>query len=210
VTIRSAARPQDVGTTRTQLDAMSPAGPTWLLTGQESDDLDLYAEPVGIYGLLNRSSSDLGAARLRDMLESLLLEPRDILAEVRHLRRMIVPPPGDAPVLGLVDEPFRGTNHREQRGATLAIIEHLSGVPGLFLIATHDSTVTQMADGVQAENHHFQEQLGRRELLFDYQLRPGPAQTRNAIRVLEREEYPADLVRRALAHAEDQRDVGNL
>ncbi len=184
----------------------------YIITGSNMSGKSTYLRMIGVNVLL----AQIGTAACA---ESLTFSPlrlisdlriRDnlgkgesyFLAEVRHLRRMIVPPPGDVPVLGLVDEPFRGTNHREQRAATLAIIEHLLTSPGLFLIATHDSTVTRLADGTHAQNHHFQEQLGPRELVFDYQLRPGPARTRNALRVLEREHYPADLVRRALAHAD--------
>ena len=185
----------------------------WIITGSNMSGKSTLLRMVGVNVLLAQIGSAVPAEQLvwsplRLMTD---LRIRDnlgkgesyFLAEVRHLRRMIVPPDGEAPVLGLVDEPFRGTNHREQRAATLAIIEHLMGSKGLFLIATHDSTVTRLADGIAAANYHFQEQLGPRELVFDYQLRTGPAHTRNAIRVLEREQYPADLVRRALAHADD-------
>ena len=186
----------------------------WIITGSNMSGKSTLLRMVGVNTLLAQIACAVPAERFAWSPFRLItdLRIRDnlgkgesyFLAEVRHLRRMIVPPAGDAPVLGLVDEPFRGTNHREQRAATLAIIEHLMGSKGLFLIATHDSTVTRLADGIAAANYHFQEQLGPRELVFDYCLRSGPAHTRNAIRVLEREQYPADLVRRALAHAEDQ------
>jgi hypothetical protein len=64
-------------------EAMTPptildSGPTWSITDQERDDLDLFSAPVGIFGLLNRSSTDLGARRLRDMLDAPLLVPESI------------------------------------------------------------------------------------------------------------------------------------
>lgn len=186
----------------------------WIITGSNMSGKSTFLRMIGVNVLLAQTAgvalademtllplrlvSDL---RIRDNLNK---GESYFLAEVRHLRRMIVPPAGEVPILGLIDEPFRGTNHREQRAATLAIIEHLIRSKGMFLVATHDSTVTRLADGVCAENRHFQERLGEKELVFDYQLRPGPAVTRNAIRVLQREQYPADLIERALRHADDQ------
>jgi hypothetical protein len=184
----------------------------WIITGSNMSGKSTLLRMAGVNVLLAQlggavSTEAMAWSPLRlisDLRtrESLTKGESYFLAEVRHLRRMIVCPAGDGPVLGLVDEPFRGTNHREQRAATLAVIEHLTGTAGLFLIATHDTTITRLADGVRSENHHFQEQLGQKELLFDYQLRPGPARTRNALRVLQREQYPADLVRRALEYAD--------
>lgn len=184
----------------------------WIVTGSNMSGKSTFLRMAGVNVVLAQSGCVVLADAMTWSPMRLItdLRVRDnlnkgesyFLAEVRQLRRMIAPPPGAEPILGLVDEPFRGTNHREQRAATLAIVEQLTGTNHLFLIATHDATVTRIADDVHAQNHHFQEQLGERELTFDYQLRPGPARTRNAIRVLEREQYPADLVQRALSYAE--------
>ncbi len=189
----------------------------WIITGSNMSGKSTLLRMVGVNVLLSQVGGPAVAEAMTFSPLRLIsdLRVRDslgkgesyFLAEVRHLRRMIVPPAGDVPVLGLVDEPYRGTNHREQRAATLAIIEHLVQSRGLFLVATHDSTVTRLADGKRAENRHFQEQLGPRELVFDYILRKGPATTRNALRVLEREQYPADLIARAIAHADAQQDL---
>lgn len=185
----------------------------WIITGSNMSGKSTYLRMIGVNVVLAQAGGMACARRMTWSPVRLLsdLRIRDnlnkgesyFLAEVRQLRRMIVPAAGGTePILGLVDEPFRGTNHREQRGATMAILEHLVESRGMFLIATHDATITRMADDRRCQNRHFQEQLGERELLFDYRLREGPARTRNAIRVLEREQYPADLVRRALAHAD--------
>ena len=70
---RAWQRPEDAADSPASLPVILEAGPTWPLTGQEQDDLDLYGPPVGIFGLLNRTSTPLGARRLRDMLDSLCL-----------------------------------------------------------------------------------------------------------------------------------------
>ncbi len=117
------------------------------------------------------------------------------LAEVRQLRRMVKPDEDGAPILGLIDEPFRGTNSQEQVAASLAVVEHLLRLPHLFLVATHEHRLTKLADEREAaRNFHFHEELGEKGMVFDYRLRPGPAVTRNALDVLVREQYPTELV----------------
>ena len=110
---------------------------------------------------------------------------------------MILPPSGSNTLLGLIDEPFRGTNSEEQAAASMAVVQHLIASEQLFLVATHERLLTSLGRDNAAANFHFREALDGQEMVFDYQLRPGPAVTRNAIRILQREGYPADLVDRA-------------
>ena len=60
-------------------------------------------------------------------------------------------------------------------------------------------------------SYHFSDTIGSAGLSFDYQLRDGPAQSRNAIALLEMHGAPARLVRRALRRLvdlDDQRRSG--
>ncbi|MHC4697641.1 MAG: MutS-related protein [Planctomycetota bacterium] len=121
------------------------------------------------------------------------------LAEVRHIRRMVVPDVSTGTILGLIDEPFRGTNSTEQQAASLAVLEHMAGASNFFIVATHEQVLTEFAERCEiAKNHHFREDLEAAGLVFDYRLQPGPATTRNALRVLEKEGYPPALLANAL------------
>lgn len=188
----------------------------WIITGSNMSGKSTFLRMVGVNLLLAQAGCAAPATHVCFMPMRLVtdLRIRDnlakgesyFLAEVRQLRRMIVPRPdqaASAPILGLIDEPFRGTNHQEQRAATLAVIEHLVRSDGLFLIATHDRTVAGIVGSAGAQNYHFQEHLRDQELTFDYLLRPGVARTRNALRVLEREGYPPELVSRANAWVDE-------
>ena len=74
VAIRSRERPADAdGDTNGDVSVLL-AGDAWPLTEQERDDLDFYSPPVGMFGLLNRTSTEFGARRLRDLLEAPLIE----------------------------------------------------------------------------------------------------------------------------------------
>jgi hypothetical protein len=186
---------------------LDPQHNVWVITGSNMSGKSTFLRTIGVNVLLAQIGCVATATKMQFTPMRLLtdLRIRDnlgkaesyFLAEVRQLRRMSLPPKGERPVLGLIDEPFRGTNHQEQRAATLAIIEHLKSSRGLFLIATHDRGVAHRSQGMQIDNYHFREELGTRELVFDYKLHEGVAQTRNALRVLEREGYPQPLTDRA-------------
>jgi DNA mismatch repair ATPase MutS len=120
------------------------------------------------------------------------------LSEVRRLRRLVLDVEPGTPMLGLIDEPFRGTNSQERAAAGVALLEHLMASSNLFVIATHEEVLAQTAAGTpSAGNYHFQEHLHDGGIAFDYLLRPGPAGTKTALRILEREGYPQTLLERA-------------
>jgi hypothetical protein len=181
----------------------------WVITGSNMAGKSTFLRMVGVNVLLAQLGGVVTAREMRWSPVRLVtdLRARDnlagnesyFLAEVRHLRRMVNPPAGDVPILGLIDEPFRGTNSRDQSAASIAVVRHLLTGPHLFLLATHDQHLTALADGVTARNWHFRENLSDTTLVFDYRLHEGPAQTRNALRILALEGYPATLV----AHAQD-------
>lgn len=189
---------------------LGPGRNLWLITGSNMSGKSTFLRAVGVCALLAQVGGAVPARSMRMGLMRLVTDLRvrdDIgrgesyfLAEVRQLKRMIAAETSEPiPVLGLVDEPFRGTNHQEQHAATLAIVEHLQRAPGLFLLATHDRELARAAEAGGVANFHFREDLHDGQLVFDYRLRPGVARTRNAIRVLEREGYPPELVARAHA-----------
>ena len=51
--------------------------------------------------------------------------------------------------------------------------------------------------------YHFTETVGETEMTFDYRLRPGPATSRNAIRLLGVLGFPETVVEGAQRRAED-------
>jgi len=69
----------------------------------------------------------------------------------------------------------------------------------IVLVTSHDVELQALLDGVYAL-YHFQENP-EVEGYFDYQLRPGPATGRNAIRLLERLGFPHEITANAFAYA---------
>ncbi len=178
-----------------------------VVTGSNMAGKSTYLRMIGVNVLLAQIGTTPTAESLTMPTLRLIsdLRARDNLAqresyflsEVRHLRRMIIPPVGQQRILGLIDEPFRGTNSQDQTAASVAVVKHLLACGHYFVLATHDRHLTGLADGQYIRNYHFQENLGRDGMVFDYKLHDGPATTRNALRILEREGYPPTLLRDA-------------
>jgi hypothetical protein len=180
----------------------------WLITGPNAAGKSTYLRMVGINLLLAQIGSAVTAeamtfcplrlitdVRIRDDLAK---HESYFMSEVRRLRRIVVDTDTNIPLFCLIDEPFRGTNSPERTAAGVALLEHLLASQHLVLLATHEEQLAQTALRSDAAcNHHFQETLTDTGITFEFDLRPGPASTRTAIRILEQEHYPPSLVKRA-------------
>ena len=89
------------------------------------------------------------------------------------------------PVVSIVDEVLSGTNTIERIAAGAEIMRYLGKKPNLCIAATHDMPLTQILAKQEFENYHFAEEIKDGNLSFPYKLLPGPAESRDAIRLLE-------------------------
>jgi len=187
---------------------LAPEANTWVVTGPNAAGKSTYLRMVGVNVLL----AQIGAAAAAEQMtwsplrlitdvrirDDLAHNESYFLSEVRRLRRIVLDTQHGPPMLGLIDEPFRGTNSLERAAAGIALLEHLMASKNLFLIATHEEMLARTAASCAlARNFHFQEHLHDGGIAFDYLLRPGPAQTKTALRILEQEGYPPALLERA-------------
>ena len=189
---------------------LTAAERTWIITGSNMAGKSTFLRMVGVNVVLAQIGGTAVAREMTFRPHRLItdLRIRDdlakhesyFLAEVRQLRRMVVPDGEATPLLGLIDEPFRGTNSLERVAADIAVVGELIESPHLFLVATHEQELAGLADQTAARNVHFHEDLTAAGPVFDYRLRPGPATIRNALRILEREGYPPAVLERARAH----------
>ncbi len=96
----------------------------------------------------------------------------------------------EGPVLYLLDEMLHGTNSAERRIAARAILRHVLGQVAIGVVSTHDLALADATDLAEvAQRVHFRETVhregGTTRLDFDYRMRPGLAQTSNALALLE-------------------------
>jgi hypothetical protein len=115
-------------------------------------------------------------------------------AEVRCLRALLdrLEPEG-YPLLYLIDEIFRGTNNRERLIGSRAYLQSLVGAAGVGFLATHDLELASLAERSRlVSNHHFREEVADGRLVFDYQIRPGPCPSTNALKIMAMEGLPVE------------------
>ena len=96
---------------------------------------------------------------------------------------------------------MRGTNTLERIAASSQILSVLAKKPVLAFVATHDLELTQILEA-QYDNYHFSEEVQENDVRFDYRLKPGRAQSRNAIRLLSLLGFPEELTEAAREQAE--------
>ncbi len=104
------------------------------------------------------------------------------------------------PVLAVIDEVLRGTNTVERIAASSQILSELAGKNIRFFAATHDIELAVMLDGT-CRNLHFDETCVDGDIRFDYRIREGRAEGRNAIRLLRSAGFGGETADRAEARA---------
>ena len=95
--------------------------------------------------------------------------------------------------LVLVDEILSGTNSDDRIRASISILENLAHGKSLVIAATHDLAI---AHGLESSygNYHFSETIGKDSLDFDYRIKPGIVDARNALRILRYPGYPEEIL----------------
>jgi len=98
--------------------------------------------------------------------------------------------------LFILDEVFKGTNTIERIAFAKAILSYLNRKENIVVVSTHDIELADMLDN-EYDLYHFTELVEDNELHFDHSIKAGQLRTRNAIKILELSNYPADIIREA-------------
>ena len=117
--------------------------------------------------------------------------------EVLTIKEMIEKSSNGKPNLFLLDEIFKGTNTVERISAGEAVLSRLSKNKNIVFVSTHDIELTDMLSD-EYELYHFSEIVKENNVGFDYKLKEGKLKNRNAIRILQINDYPNDLIDEAI------------
>ncbi|MGX6979812.1 MutS-related protein [Vagococcus elongatus] len=182
-----------------------------LVTGSNASGKSTYVKSVAINAILSQT---FGIA----CAESWQMHPGEIytsmaikddifkgesyfISEIKSVRRIIRVIENGHFCYAFVDEILKGTNTIERIASSSHIVEWLSRQDCLGYVATHDIELTEIL-GEKCHNIHFREVvMDDGDITFDYRLHQGPSQTRNAIALLERLDYPKEIVRQAIESA---------
>ena len=104
--------------------------------------------------------------------------------------------------LFLLDEIFKGTNTVERISAGKAVLSSLNEKNNIVFVSTHD---IELADLLKNEYdlYHFSEIVDHKTVDFDYTLKEGKLKNRNAIRILQINDYPENIIKEAIEISEE-------
>lgn len=189
------------------------AGRGMVVTGANMSGKTTFLRTVGVAGLLARTINTSPGRAYRgprvtvrtciQVSDSLAEGKSYYLAEAEAAVAMLRAAQRPSPQLFIVDELFRGTNSVERIAAGEAVLRWLAGhggTPQYVVAATHDGELVELLND-RYEATHFEEQVVRDRLQFDYRLRSGPATTRSALRLLELLGAPGAVVAEARERA---------
>lgn len=107
-------------------------------------------------------------------------------AELLRIKEIVQKAEAGRSVFYLLDEVFKGTNSRDRHTGAKVLINKLTGTNAIGLVSTHDLELCGLeAENQRVTNFHFQEYYEDDKIYFDYQLRPGPSETRNALYLMK-------------------------
>jgi hypothetical protein len=134
------------------------------------------------------------AIRLSD---NLMNDKSYYFEEVLTIKEMIEKSKTKESNLFLLDEIFKGTNTIERISAGRAVLSYLNNKSNIVFVSTHDIELTELLKDTY-NLYHFSEQVEEKTVDFDFKLKQGKLKNRNAIRILEINDYPEQIITEAI------------
>jgi len=134
------------------------------------------------------------AIRLSD---NLMDDKSYYLEEVLTIKEMIEKSQTPEPNLFLLDEIFKGTNTIERISAGRAVLSYLNNKSNIVFVSTHDIELAELLKDTY-NLYHFSEQVDDKTIDFDFKLKKGKLKNRNAIKILEINDYPEQIITEAI------------
>jgi DNA mismatch repair ATPase MutS len=129
------------------------------------------------------------------------------IVEIKALKRIVDAAAKGEKIICFVDEVLRGTNTVERISASTQILRSLSGKGIICFAATHDIELTELLKH-SYDNYHFEEEIKEGDVVFHYQLLPGKATTRNAIKLLLLMGFEQGIIEDAIRQSELFEETG--
>ena len=172
------------------------SGQVFLITGSNMSGKSTLLRTVGINLVLAYAGAPVCAKefhctvfdlytsmRVRDDLEGRI---SSFYAELLRIKRMIEAAKRGEPVFFLLDEIFKGTNSRDRHTGARILIKLLSSEGAVGFVSTHDVELGDLEkEDSRIRNYHFREYYREGKLFFDYKLRKGVSNTRNAVYLMK-------------------------
>lgn len=170
-----------------------------ILTGSNMSGKSTFLRTVGINLVLSYAGAPIDAQKAvicplplwvsMRLTDSLSDSESFFFAEVKRLKE-IVTEAEKQPIFVLLDEILKGTNSDDKKTGTVGVIEKLHQYQVKGMIATHDLEVCATTDKYPNDmvNKRFEVEIINNELHFDYTLKDGICQNKNATFIMKKME----------------------
>jgi DNA mismatch repair ATPase MutS len=163
-----------------------------LITGSNMAGKSTYLRSIGINTVLAMAGAPVCATgftlspvqiissmRIADNLEE---STSTFYAELKKLKAIIDKVNAGEKIFILLDEILRGTNSLDRHTGSVALVKQLIKHQAACIIATHDVELAKLKDSYPCNilNYHFDAQVDKDELYFDYKLKDGICTSLNA------------------------------
>jgi hypothetical protein len=163
-----------------------------LITGSNMAGKSTYLRSIGINTVLAMAGAPVCATgftlspvqiissmRIADNLEE---STSTFYAELKKLKAIIDKVNNSEKIFILLDEILRGTNSLDRHTGSVALVKQLIKHQAACIIATHDVELAKLKDSYPSNilNYHFDAQVDKDELYFDYKLKEGICTSLNA------------------------------
>ncbi|MBO5069575.1 MAG: hypothetical protein J6C37_04355, partial [Roseburia sp.] len=187
-----------------------------MITGANASGKSTFIKAVAVNSILAQTIHTCMAEQFRmprmRILTSMAVRD-DILSgesyyirEVGYLKRIVNAVGEELPVLCLIDEILRGTNTAERLAASEAVLTYLAKKNCLAVVATHDMELAEKLVDLY-DCYYFQSEIREDDILFDYKIRKGFGQTKNAVKLLSYMKFPVEIVEMAEMLSSYQKSV---
>jgi DNA mismatch repair ATPase MutS len=108
-------------------------------------------------------------------------------AEILRIKMIVKAVKERKEVFFLLDEIFKGTNSIDRHQGAKILIKQLLNEGAIGMVSTHDLELGELEKENEGriKNYHFSEYYTNNELKFDYRLKPGISNTRNAMYLIK-------------------------
>lgn len=183
-----------------------------LLTGSNMSGKTTFIRVIGINVITGLTintcfaeSMVISRARIHSAIrisDDLMNDKSYYFEEVLTIKDMIDNAGNGTANLFLLDEIFKGTNTVERISAGKAVLSSLAKNENIVFVSTHDIELTDLLKD-EYDLYHFSEIVSDKLVDFDYKLKEGKLKNRNAIRILQINGYPDEVIEEAMILAKE-------
>lgn len=165
---------------------------TNIITGSNMSGKTTFMRSIGVNYLLYLSGSDVCAKSFEAPISKLFTSMKVVddvnnnistfYGEILRVKDICQYIKTNEPMIVLIDEIFKGTNTKDRITGAYAVAEKLISCSALAIITTHDQ---ELCDIKGVDNYYFLEHYENDKIAFDYTIRKGISNTRNAIYLLK-------------------------